>query len=204
MWQHVHERLGLWDGRAEEYWRRYRAGEIDYATFCSLDAAHWAGVPEARARSFADELPYNPGVPAGLRRLRGLGVPIVLLSTGLTLLTDRIVAEFGLDGAFTNQLEVADGVLTGRADVQVQDGAKGRILDRVTERFGVPPAGMAAIGDSYNDVDVARRVGRFVAYRCSDDALAALAAHVCTTGDFTEAAEVVARWVEGGRSEPRG
>jgi len=201
VWQHVHERLGLWDGQAEEYWRRYRAGEIDYAEFCRLDASHWAGVPEAQARSFADELPYNPGVPAGLRALRALGRPIVLVSTGLTLLTDRIVREFELDAAFTNHLAVsADGLLTGEADVRVQDGAKGHVLDRVTARFGVEPARMVAVGDSYNDVDVAQRVGWFVAYRCSSDELAALADHVCQTEDFGEAAARIERWCGSSRS----
>jgi phosphoserine phosphatase len=204
VWQHVHERLGLWDGRAEEYWRRYRAGEIDYAEFCSLDAAHWEGVPEARARAFADELPYNPGVSEGLRTLRALGPPIVLVSTGLTLLTDRIVREFGLDAAFTNELVVVDGALTGAADVKVQDGAKGQVLDRVTARFGVAPERMVAVGDSYNDVDVARRVGWFVAYRCSDDELAGLADHVCTTDNFCEAADRVAAWYSEDAGGPRG
>ena len=33
-------------------------------------------------------------------------------------------------------------------------------------------ARVVAVGDSYNDVDVARRVGRFVAHRCCSDELA--------------------------------
>lgn len=194
VWQFIHERLGLWAGKADRYWDLYRRGEIDYAEFCDRDASLWKGLPLARVRAIADELPYNPGVPEGLRSLRGLGLPVALLSTGLKLLTDRIRDEFDLQWSFSNDLVEVDGVLTGEARVLVQDGAKGETLQRLVGELGVEPGRIVAVGDSYNDVDVARRVGRFVAHRCQSAELARLADHVTDGDDFRDVAARIEAW----------
>ncbi len=194
VWQFIHERLGLWTGKADRYWDRYRRGEIDYAEFCALDASLWKGLPLARVRAIADELPYNPGVPEGLQRLRALELPVALLSTGLRLLTDRIREEFDLRWSFSNDLVTVDGLLTGEARVLVQDGAKGETLDRLLDEMGVDPRRVVAVGDSYNDVDVARRVGRFVAHRCQHAELARIADHVTDGDDFRDVAEQIEGW----------
>jgi phosphoserine phosphatase len=197
VWQFIHERLGLWTGRADRYWDRYRRGEIDYAEFCALDASLWRGQELAALQLIADELPYNPGVPAGLRRLRALGLPVALLSTGLKLLTDRIRNEFDLQWSFSNGLVVADGRLTGEAEVLVQDGAKGETLAALVADLGVDPRSIVAVGDSYNDVDVARRVGWFVAHRCQNAELARIADHVTDGDDFADVVDRIEAWCDG-------
>ncbi len=198
VWQFIHERLGLWSGHADRYWDRYRRGQIDYAEFCALDASLWKGRSLTELRAIADELPYNPGVPEGLRRLRALGLPVALLSTGLKLLTDRIRDEFDLQWSFSNGLVVVDGRLTGEADVRVQDGAKGETLARLVDELGVDPATLVAVGDSYNDVDVARRVGWFVAHRCQSAELARIADHVTDGDDFNDVVDRIEAWCDGG------
>ena len=201
VWQRIHEHLGLWNGRADRYWERYRDGEIDYATFCDLDAALWRGLPLERVQAIVDGITYNPGVPEGLSRLAGLGLPVALLSTGLRLLTDRIRDEFGLTWSFSNDLEVEDGVLTGRARVEVQDGAKGETLQRLAAELDIDPSRIVAVGDSYNDVDVARRVGWFVAHRCQSGELARIADHVTDGDDFRDAVAAIEAW-SAGRDAP--
>ncbi len=194
VWQFIHERLGLWKGGADRYWDQYRRGQIDYAQFCHLDASLWKGLPLTRVRAIADELPYNPGVPEGLSTLRRLGLRVALLSTGLTLLTDRIRDEFDLQWSFSNDLVEEDGVLTGEARVLVQDGAKGETLDRLLTELGIDARRVVAVGDSYNDVDVAKRVGRFVAHRCQSADLARLADHVTDGDDFRDVAARIEAW----------
>ncbi len=194
IWQHLHERLGVWSGDAERYWRQFRRGEIDYEEFCARDAAHWKGLPEARVRAWVDAVPYNPGVAEGLRRLRAAGLPVALLSTGLTLLTDRIHREFHLSWSLANHLPGRDGRLLGTAEVRVPDGDKGAALDLLVDATGVHPSSMVGVGDGPNDVAVAERVGRFIAYRCTSDALAAVADHVCAGEDFGEVVDRIERW----------
>ncbi len=197
VWQFIHERLGLWTGQADRYWDRYRRGDIDYAEFCALDASLWRGQRLVDLRGIADELPYNPGVPEGLRRLRALGLPVALLSTGLKLLTDRIRDEFELQWSFSNGLVVADGRLTGEAEVVVEDGAKGETLATLAAELGVDPRSIVAAGDSYNDVDVARRVGWFVAHRCQSGELARIADHVTDGDDFGDVVDCIEAWCAG-------
>ena len=193
-WQYLHDELGLWSGNAERHWEEYRSGAIDYAEFCDRDAAHWRGLPLAKVQGIMDAVPYNPGVPTGLRRLRELGLKVALLSTGLTILTDRIQREFALDRSLANELVSRDGVLTGRVDVRVEDGGKGEGLQLLAEQTGIPVEQMVGVGDGGNDRDVARRVGRFVAHRCHDAELARLATFDNNVDDFGAVVSIIERW----------
>lgn len=203
IWQHLHESLGLWVGLAEDHWRRYRASEIDYDEFCALDAAHWEGLPLDRAREIIDAVPYNRGVAEGLRRLRRGGLAVALLSTGLTLLTERIEREFDLQWSLANHLTSVDGRLTGRAEVRVRDGDKAWGLRALSADLGVPPERMIGVGDGSNDRQVAERVGWFVAHRCHDERLARLADHVCETDDFNVVVDRIGSWCGWEGDEPR-
>ena len=194
VWRYIHEQMGLWTEHADRYLEQYCSGEIDYDEFCARDARLWKGVPSSRVESMVRSLPYNPGVSNGLRRLAEAGLPVALLSTGLTLLVDRIRAEFGLRWSLANELASAGGVLTGHAVVNVRDGEKGAALAQLSRETGIEPIRMAAVGDSANDVDVARRVGWFVAYRCTSVDLAEAADHVCESEDFGEAVDRVLSW----------
>jgi len=193
-WQFLHEELGLWAGNAERHWEEYRSGAIDYAEFCDRDAAHWRGLPLAKVQRIIDAIPYNPGVEGGVRRLQQLGMKVALLSTGLTLLTDRIHREFELDWSLANRLLARDGVLTGRVDVRVEDGGKGAGLERLAEVTGIPLERVVGVGDGGNDRDVARRVGRFIAHRCHDDQLARMATHTNEVDDFGAVVTIIERW----------
>jgi phosphoserine phosphatase len=194
IWQHLHQRLGVWTGDAERYWQQFRRGEIDYVEFCARDASHWRGLELALAQAWVDAVPYNPGVAEGLRRLCTLGLPVALLSTGLTLLTDRIHREFDLTWSLANHLPSHDGLLLGTAEVRIADGDKGAALTQLVDATGIQPSSMVGVGDGSNDVAVARRVGRFIAYRCTSDELASIADHVCVGEDFGEVVERIERW----------
>ena len=66
-----------------------------------------------------------------MRTLRRLGYYVGVVSGGFTAFTDRFVAELGLDFAAANELEIVDGVLTGRV--------REPMLDRAGQGRGAAP-----------------------------------------------------------------
>ena len=87
------------------------------------------------------------------------------MSGGFTVLTDRFVAELGLDFAAANELEVVDGRLTGRVIGEVIDRAgKARALTRFAAEHGVPLSQTVAIGDGANDIDMLQQAGLGIAF----------------------------------------
>jgi phosphoserine phosphatase len=146
-WQHIHERLGIWDRKADEFQRLFRAGEIDYLEFCRRDASLWKGMTEKRVLEIVGEIPYHDGVRETMQRLRSEGVITVLLSTGLSVLVERVKRELGMTLAVANELVVENGVLTGEVRINVSAETGRRDCGEGAGRLGVG-ASRVAVADT--------------------------------------------------------
>lgn len=191
VWQYIHERLGLWEGNAERYQAAYRRGDIDYAEFCRLDAGLWRGIGESRLRELIAGIEYNPGVPRALGRLKETGLPLAAVSTGLSLLVDRVAADLDIDYTISNRLIADGGRITGEVELKVSDGRKGEAVARLAESSGIEPRAMAAVGDSETDIGIFRPAGFSVAYGNVPDSVAAAVDRLVPGGDFGRVADVI-------------
>ena len=128
------------------------------------------GVPVTHLEAvFAQRLRFNPGAQALMAAARAAGLKTLLVSGGFTFFADRVKAGLGMDFARANQLEVADGHLTGRLIEQcwgdICDGAeKRRTLLEVASLLGIAPSQTIAVGDGANDLPMMGAAGLSVAY----------------------------------------
>lgn len=128
------------------------------------------GVPVAHLEAvFAERLRFNPGAQTLVDAARAAGLKTLLVSGGFTFFADRVKAGLGMDFARSNQLEIADGRLTGRLVDQcwgdICDGAeKRRTLLEVASLLGVDPRQTIAVGDGANDLPMMGAAGLSVAY----------------------------------------
>jgi phosphoserine phosphatase len=164
VWQFIHEELGLWEGKAERFQKEFMADVITYREFCELDAALWAGKSVEELAAIVTRLPYREGIGELFETARRLRLKTALISTGLTLLTDRIGADFGVDYAVANRLITADGVFTGGVEVLVPHDGKGKELIRFARRIGVDPSEVIAVGDGSSDIPMFREAGYAVGF----------------------------------------
>jgi len=185
IWQQIHERLGIWDDGASVHQAQFLRGEIDYAEFARLDAGHWTGITRERLEEIVGEVGFHPEAAECLGRLRQeLGLKIAVISSGLTLMTDRARRELGVDYAFANRLVLRDRVVTGEVDVVVPIGGKGAVMERLMGRLRVQPREAVAVGDSADDLDLFQRAGLRIAVNPRHDELRQAAHAVCTSDDF--------------------
>ncbi len=142
-------------------------GEIDFRESLTRRVALLAGLPEsALGAVYEQRLQLNPGAERLLRGLRAAGLRTVLVSGGFTYFTERLKARLGFDHAWANELEVADGRLTGRVVGDIVDGAaKAACLTRVRDELGLAPHQVIAAGDGANDIPMFQAAGFGVAYR---------------------------------------
>jgi phosphoserine phosphatase len=90
---------------------------------------------------------------------------VVIVSGGFDVFTDRLRTELGLDGSYANQLEIEDGVVTGRVVGQVVDrSTKAALLRKIAAEEGIPLAQTVAIGDGANDIDMLAAAGLGIAF----------------------------------------
>ena len=142
-------------------------GELDFRESLTRRVALLAGLEEtALERVLTERLQLNTGAERLLAGLREAGVRTVLVSGGFTYFTERLKARLGFDEAYANELEVADGRLTGRVLGDIVDGeAKARHLLRARHARGLESHQVIAAGDGANDLPMFEAAGFRVAYR---------------------------------------
>ncbi len=156
-------------------------GEIsDYDESLRRRVALLAGLDfSVLAKVFEDRLQLSPGALDLLGAARRHGLKTLLVSGGFTYFTDRLKAELGLDWAYANTLEVADGKLTGRVSGSIAAGVggaaagaspivnaegKAQALLSTCRLIGCQPAQAIAVGDGANDLKMMALAGVSVAY----------------------------------------
>ena len=179
VWRHLHEQLGSWQDETRRRFKQFEDGVIDYRTFCARDAASWKGRKEADLRAITDRIPYRPEARECLDRLRAAGMVLGIVSTGLTLLAERVTHEFDLAYAIANRLVARRGILTGDVKINVEHGQKGEAVDLFCGQFGVDYREVITVGDSDGDISMFEHSGYSVAFNPATErtARAATVAH---------------------------
>ncbi|WP_077034042.1 phosphoserine phosphatase SerB [Pelomonas sp. KK5] len=146
-------------------------GEItDFKDSLRRRLALLKGVPVAALEEvLADKLRFNPGARELCAALKAAGLTLVLVSGGFTFFTRYVAAELGMDHVRSNELEIADGALTGGLVMQpwgeICDGEeKRRMLLQCAAEVGALPAQCIAVGDGANDLPMMGAAGLSVAF----------------------------------------
>ncbi|WP_051218456.1 phosphoserine phosphatase SerB [Nocardioides insulae] len=144
---------------------RAMRGELDFEESLRSRVALLKGVPAAALDDVYERIRLNPGARTLVRTLRRLGYRFAIVSGGFSQITDRLAADLGIHYARANELEIVDGVLTGRVVGEVVDRAgKARALREIAAEMGISEAATVAIGDGANDLDMLEAAGLGVAY----------------------------------------
>ena len=158
------ERAGV-GGEVAGITERAMAGELDFAASLQARVSLLAGLPVAELEAVRDSLQLTAGARTFVRTLRRVGYHVGVVSGGFTFMTDRFEKELELDFAAANELEIVDGVVTGRLVGPIVDRpGKAAALKRFAEQFGVPLSQTVAVGDGANDIDMLEAAGLGVAF----------------------------------------
>jgi len=151
--------------QVSEITHRAMNGELDFTGALKERVALLAGLPVERLPEVRDRLPYNPGIRSLVTVLKEMGYKIAILSGGFTYFVDQFKEELGLDYAYANELEFADGKLTGRTIGPIVDGQrKKELLKEIAEQEGVRLDQVIAIGDGANDLPMMGVAGLGIAF----------------------------------------
>jgi len=162
-WQFLHEKLGTW-GKGRQYAEQFFQGVITYEDWARLDVSLWTGLKLETVQKIVDSMPYTDGAREVITTLRNWGLKVVLISAGLSLVTERIKREIGVDDSMANELKVEKGFLTGQVEVNVSVDNKDAVLGRMLEKFNLRMDECAAVGDDETLIPLFERVGLSIAF----------------------------------------
>ena len=146
---------------------RAMRGEIDYANSLRQRVGLLAGLgTDALQRVYDERLRLSPGAEALIAACRKHGIKLLLVSGGFTFFTERLKQRLGLDYTISNELEFAEGKLTGGLVGPIVDAeAKAARFREVAQALGAAKDQTVAIGDGANDLKMMAEAGLSVAYR---------------------------------------
>jgi phosphoserine phosphatase len=140
-------------------------GEMDFAESLRQRVATLKGLPASVLNEVGDELELTPGARTTLRTLRRLGFHCGVVSGGFRQVIEPLAHELMLDFVAANELEIIDGVLTGRLVGPIIDRpGKAKALRDFAQQAGVPLEQTVAVGDGANDIDMLAAAGLGVAF----------------------------------------
>ena len=106
-------------------------GEIDFCESFRRRVALPSGLDESVMREIAESLPITEGVERMMEVLKRTGYKTAILSGGFTYFGNYLKRRFGFDYVYANELEIADGKLTGRFVGDIVDGKRKAELLRI-------------------------------------------------------------------------
>ena len=167
--QEVIELLAAHVGREAEVaavTERAMRGEIDFAASLRERVAVLEGLPASAIDDVAAAVRLSPGAKVLVQTLLREGHAVAAVSGGFSQVLDPLATHLELTRAAANELEIQDGVLTGRVAGRIVDRAmKAEVMGQWAQELGVAPEDVMAVGDGANDIDMARAAGLSVAYR---------------------------------------
>jgi phosphoserine phosphatase len=113
----------------------------------------------------AANLPLTDGAETLVRVLKRLGYKIAVISGGFSRAAEALKRRLGVDYAYSNNLEVQGGKLTGRVVGPIVNAQrKAELLETIAQAEGVLLDQVIAVGDGANDALMLERAGLGIAF----------------------------------------
>jgi phosphoserine phosphatase len=130
-----------------------------------------------------DGVPLMDGAERLTGSLRTLGYKTAILSGGFTFMGRELQRRLGIDYLHANELDVADGVVTGEVRGDIVDGArKAHFLTELARAEQISMEQVIAVGDGANDLPMLRLAGLGIAFRAKPIVRASARQSISTLG----------------------
>jgi len=145
------------------------AGKLDFQEALRQRVALLKGLPQAVLEEVANGMKLTPGAEEVMRTLKAIGFKTALISGGFAYFANLLKERLGFDYVFANELEIVDGVVSGRLNGPIIDKeAKGRILQEIAAKEGLAAEEVVAVGDGANDEIMLKNAGFAIAFNAKD------------------------------------
>src|ERR1700722_5808120 len=141
-------------------------GEIEFQESFRRRVALLRGLPETKVRALLHTIPLVQGAEQLIATLKMLGYKTAILSGGFNFFARHLQTQLGIDYVFANDLDIADGVVSGMVRTPIVDGArKAELLREIAKQENISLDQVVAVGDGANDLPMLGIAGMGIAFR---------------------------------------
>lgn len=165
--------------KVSEITHRAMAGELDFNESLTHRVSFLKGLSEESLDHVAKNIPLTHGAELLIQTLKKLGYKIALISGGFDYFTNYLKNKLDLDFVKSNQLEIKDGLLTGKVIPPIVNAeSKAQLLESFAQELGISLNSVIAIGDGANDIPMLKKAGLGIAFNAKKKTQAAASASI--------------------------
>lgn len=192
--EEVIDLLGREVGREEEISQitsRAMRGELDFESSLRKRVSLLEGLPASVFDKVFKSIHLTPYAQKFISILQKNGILVGLVSGGFTPIVERLAKSLGIAYFSANQLEVKEGLLTGKLIGQIiNPEVKKDTLEQWREELQLPKERTLAIGDGANDLLMLKSAGLGIAF-CAKEVLKKEIPHHVDKRDFFEVLSLI-------------
>ena len=181
--------LGREAGREEEISQitsRAMRGELDFERSLRKRVSLLEGLPISVFDKVFNSIHLTPNAQIFISILQKNGILVGLVSGGFTQIVERLAKSLGIAHFSANQVEVKNGLLTGKLVGEIVTGqVKQDTLEKWKKELKLPKERTIAIGDGANDLFMLKSAGCGIAFCAKEIVKSEIACYV-DTRDFLE------------------
>ena len=146
-------------------------GELNFESSLRKRVSLLEGLPVSAFDNVFNSIHLSPNAQKFISILQKNGIQVGLVSGGFTPIVERLAKSLGIAYFSANQLEVKDGLLTGKLVGQIiSPEIKQATLEQWRKELQLPRARTVAIGDGANDLLMLKSAGLGIAF-CAKEVL---------------------------------
>lgn len=166
--EEVIDLLGREVGREEEISQitsQAMQGELDFESSLRKRVSLLEGLPVSVFEKVFNSIHLTPNAQEFISILQKNGILVGLVSGGFSPMVERLANSLGITYFSANQLEVKDGLLTGKlVGAIISPELKQATLEKWREKLKLPRERTVAIGDGANDLLMLKSAGLGIAF----------------------------------------
>src|ERR1700730_11705844 len=140
-------------------------GELDFKQSLTQRGGLLRGLPAHRLQDLLHSIQLADGAERLISTLKVLGYKTAILSGGFNFFGKHLQARLGIDYVFANDLEIENGVLTGRLGSENVSGDKNsELLQSIARKENISLDQVVAVGDGANDLPMLNMAGMGIAF----------------------------------------
>ena len=174
---------------------RAMRGELDFESSLSKRVSLLEGLPVSVFDKVFDSIHLTSNAQEFISILQKNGILVGLVSGGFTPIVETLAKSLGIAYFSANQLEVKDGLLTGKLIGQIiSPEIKKETLEKWRKELQLPRERTVAIGDGANDLLMLKSAGIGIAF-CAKEVLKQEIPNHVDKRDFLEVLPLI-DWLE--------